>query len=110
MDYNYKYIVNDKEVIALSTFAGKTVRGVAKCSPEDTFDVEYGKRLAAARCNLKIAKKKIVRGEARMDRVNKFLAIANAEKKSAQVYIADAVEKHVDALNLLDKILSEKDI
>lgn len=57
---NYTYIVlPDKgKVIALSTYAGKVVRGIAKCSPSDEFDEEYGKKLAAARCNLKVAEKR----------------------------------------------------
>lgn len=43
-------------VVALSTFAGKQYRGVARCSKDDHFDEEYGKRLAAARCGLRIAR------------------------------------------------------
>ena len=52
---------NDKEIIAVSTYAGKTVRGVAKLTPGDTFNEENGKKLAAARCNEKIAKKRFKR-------------------------------------------------
>ena len=54
----YKYVITDKRVIAISSFAGRTVRGIAKCHPNDPFDVEYGKKLAAARCNAKIAEKR----------------------------------------------------
>lgn len=60
-DHNYKYIVTKNMVIAISTYAGRTVRGVAKCHPNDTFDEEFGKRLAAARCNEKIAIKRFAR-------------------------------------------------
>lgn len=65
------------KVIAVSSFAGQTVRGVAKCAPNDTFDLEYGKRLAIARCASKIAEKRAVRAEAKVieayDMVNKTL-------------------------------------
>lgn len=44
-----------KVVIAMSTYGGKTVKGVAKCNPHDSYDEAKGKELAAARCNLKIA-------------------------------------------------------
>ncbi len=63
-DYdNYTYIHDDNtnKVIALSTYAGKTVRGIAKCDPRDEFDLEAGKDLAAARCNVKVAKKRLHR-------------------------------------------------
>lgn len=44
-----------KEVIALTHYCGETVKGVASCSPADTYDLEVGKKLAALRCNMKIA-------------------------------------------------------
>ena len=67
----YTYFVADKQkkVVAVSTYAGKIVRGVAKCDPRDEFSVEDGKKLAAARCAVKIAKKRN--------------ANANAQKKKA---------------------------
>lgn len=52
-----------KVVIAVSTFAGKTVRGVAKCHPNDEFDAEKGTKLAVARCNYKVALKRQARAE-----------------------------------------------
>lgn len=38
----YRYYTNGQRVIAVSTYAGKTVRGVAACDPNDTFSM--GKR------------------------------------------------------------------
>ena len=60
----YKYFIAKTEdgapyqVIAVSTYAGKVVRGVAKCDPRDEFDLEKGGELAAARCGEKIAAKR----------------------------------------------------
>lgn len=45
-------------VYMISHYAGEVVKGSAKCSPEDEFDLEYGKRLAAARCNEKVVEKR----------------------------------------------------
>lgn len=56
--YRYKFYNSDNKVVALGSFAGKTVRGVAKCDPADTFSLEDGKELAAARCEAKIAEKR----------------------------------------------------
>ena len=56
----YKYFTNGKDVVvAVSTYRKKTVRGVAKCSPQDTFNLEAGKALAKARCDRKIADMKV---------------------------------------------------
>ena len=52
----YKFYTNGSRVIAVSTYAGKTVRGVAVCHAGDTFSLEKGKKLAALRCAEKIAK------------------------------------------------------
>lgn len=57
----YKFYFTGNKVIAVSRYANKIVRGVAICHPEDTYSVEIGKRLAAARCNEKIAAKRYAR-------------------------------------------------
>lgn len=41
----YRYYTNGRRVIAVSTYAGKTVRGVATCDPSDEFSMEKGKEL-----------------------------------------------------------------
>lgn len=51
----YKVFTNSKnEIIAVSTYAGKTVKGVAKCDPRDSFDKSKGEQLAIARCAAKL--------------------------------------------------------
>ena len=57
----YKYYRAGSRIIAISSYAGKIVKGIAKCNPRDEFDLEVGKRLAAARCNTKIAKRRYIR-------------------------------------------------
>lgn len=51
------------KVIATSTYCGRPVRGSAKCSSLDTFDVNVGQQIAAARCNQKVALKRKKRAE-----------------------------------------------
>ena len=74
--YNF-YVVGHK-VIAVSTYCGRRVRGVAKCSTDDTFDIEKGKKLAAARCNLRIAEKRAKRAQKKFNE-----AMVNVEKAQA---------------------------
>ena len=52
--YKYYYLENG-DVIALSHFAGKTVKATAHLKDEDTYDREIGEKVAAAKCNEKIA-------------------------------------------------------
>lgn len=90
-DYNYKYVViPGKKVIAISTYAGRTVKGVAKCHPNDTFDVELGKSLAAARCNEKIAGKRFQRALNKYNAAFDKLLEAEEEINKTRVYLADS--------------------
>lgn len=77
-------------VVAVSTYEGKTVRGIAACDPKDTFDIEKGKQLAAARCNMKIAEK-------RRKRADRQLKKSVAEYVKAQRYMEDMNEYYEDA-------------
>lgn len=75
-DFNYRFVYVGTKVIAISSYAGQVVKGIAKCHPGDRFDIRYGKDLAAARCNEKISKKryaaarkKFIEAEREFDRV-----------------------------------------
>jgi hypothetical protein len=62
----YRFYQAGNKVIAVSTYAGKAVRGVAKTDPSDEFDFEKGKKLAAARCNAKVAEKRYRRAKGKI--------------------------------------------
>lgn len=49
-EFNTIVIANKKMVVVTTKYEGKTIKGVAKCAPEDTFDVEVGTKLAKLRC------------------------------------------------------------
>ena len=100
---NYKYIITGNKVIALSTYAGRTVKGIAKCHPSDKFDVEYGKELAAARCNQKIAKKRYERARVKYWDMCKEIKEVNARAQKVSDYLKDAAVADRDAtLYLID--------
>ena len=46
------------KIIAVSSYAGRPVKGYAKCHPSDKFDETSGRALAKARCNQKVAYKR----------------------------------------------------
>lgn len=68
MGHNYLIRVDmtARTVSARAKFAGKWYTGIARCHADDIFKVETGLDLAILRCDLKINKAKIRRGEERL--------------------------------------------
>ena len=97
-DYNYRYVVTPTKVIALSTYAGRTVRGVAKCHPDDKFDEEFGKKLAAARCNQKIASKRYERAFRKYCFMCEALKEVEKEFSKSVAYLRDAAAAENEAI------------
>ena len=59
--YQFHYNPGTQTVVCTTFYKGQTVRGVAKCNPDDNFDIDVGKKLALLRCRQKLARKKIKR-------------------------------------------------
>ena len=109
-EIKYRFVVNEDKrvVVALSSFAGETVRGVARCSPNDTFDVELGKKLAVARCDYKIACKKVDRAFQMVDFYRDFSDRIQKKLENVLKYKEDAIymaEKATDELQNLESSL-----
>ena len=104
----YKFYTDGaNKIVAVSSYAGKSVRGVAKCDPRDDFDENSGKALAEARCALKIAEK-------RNARARKEYAKATATLKSAQArfdkmcsYLTDSAQE-VDRAKMTLNVIEQK--
>ena len=95
----------DNKVVAVSTYAGKTVRGVAKCDVNDTFSLEKGKELAAARCNEKVAKKRFARAQkVKVDVVLEYVRLMEKYTKAVN-YKDDSQVALTEAKNLVTSIL-----
>lgn len=103
--YKYRYINSGNTVVAISSFAGKTVKGVAKCDPEDTFSLEAGKELAAARCNRKITTKRKKCAKVKLDNAIKALEEAKANYEFMDKYYRESVLRDKIAKADLDTIL-----
>lgn len=101
----YKFYTTKNKVIAVSTYAGKTVKGVAKCNPEDTFDVEKGKELAAARCNEKIAKKRVKRAKEKYNEAIKNTQAAELKEEKMACYFEDSIDNYANAKEKVRTIL-----
>lgn len=99
----YKFYVADNKVICVSSYAGRPVRGIAKCDTDhDTFNVETGKKLAQLRCDYKIAEKRVQRAsqkhfEACVDYEN-----ANIRKIQMEKYLEDSFDELADISKQLE--------
>lgn len=95
-----------KVVKAVSSYGGHTVSGIAKCSPNDTYDEEVGKRLAAYRCAQKIAKSKAKRAGMKMnqavDNYNKALVML----QDAGSFFNDAQKDLSDCAAAIDELIA----
>jgi coenzyme F420-reducing hydrogenase delta subunit len=98
---------NERVVVALSTYAGKTVKGVAKCSPEDKFDFDTGKNIAEARCNVIVAVKRLARAKRKVHEA--YLAKKEADKfyEEMKAYLERSGQELTEANCKLDFILDE---
>lgn len=93
----YRFYNSKNKVVAVSTYAGKPVRGVAKCSPEDTFSLENGQNLAAARCSEKIAEKRWKRASCKFEEARNALLVAQAYYDRMYKYYEDSAVQLGDA-------------
>lgn len=100
----YRYYFAGNKIIATSTYAGKCVRGVAICAPEDTYDMEKGKVLAAARCNEKIAAKRYARATQKYIEACQARDAAIAHVDAMKAYMNDAYVAMNEASQWIDSL------
>lgn len=102
----YRFYTNGyNKVIAASTYAGKVVRGVAKLSDGDSFDIEKGKKLAAARCEVKVAEKRLARAAAKREQADDLLYAAECHYGNMLEYEEDSRADLNDARSNLEELL-----
>lgn len=100
----YHFYTTGNKVIAVSTYAGRTVRGIAKCSDKDEFNLEKGKQLAAARCGLKIAEKRLKRADGKLIEAKEDEEKAKKYTKDMYSYYVRSAYELEDAENYLNSI------
>ena len=103
----YKFVHTGNMVIAITTYAGKTVKGYAKCHLSDTFDQEFGEKLAKARCNVKVAKKRAARARKKYAEAERLLAQAESQVHKMASYMTDSAEAVVIVEKELQDLLNQ---
>ena len=105
---NYSYVdhtpknSNIREIIALSTYCGKVVKGSAKCDPRDAFDSNIGETLAALRCYKKVAEKRVKNANDKVAEAKAKIATAEKELEKASNYQTHAYNEYFEAEKILD--------
>lgn len=103
--YKFIYVPEKKKVICVSHYAGKPVRGIAKCSPTDEYDGKIGETLARLRCDCKVAQLRHARAQKKWEEANEMFLKADAYLSKCEQYLWDSEEKMDDAAgDLMDFI------
>ena len=92
---------DSREIIAIGQYCGQTIKGHARCNPEDTFDIEIGEGLAARRCNLKIAEKRLDNKQKQLDELIKEAKIISDKIIKAGEAVEFAEAEYDEAVKLL---------
>lgn len=105
----YNYYVNGNTVICVSRYAGKNVRATAKCNPEDEFNLSFGKHLARARVDEKVAQKRLAAlGEKRANLVKQVSELTRKIEKYDKA-LDDAFEEADGTKYFVDALLEERE-
>lgn len=101
--YNFYHTKRDDNSVVtycVSRFAGRSVRGVAKCIATDNYDEKFGNDLAQARCDLKVAEKRVNRATYLLAKAQEEVMRATQRATEMAQYLSDATTEYIkyDAL------------
>ena len=103
--YTYRRVDGAMVVKAVSTYAGQNIFGKAVCHPNDNFDLEKGKELAAARCNEKVAEKRLRRAQKKRNEAADIYHRAMRKYDDMVAYENDALEEKFEARKKVKELL-----
>lgn len=102
-----KFFNAGNTTIAVSSFAGRTVKATAKLDPRDTFNPEMGKAIAGARCRVKIADKRVKRAEQKFSEATRAVSDSFTKYNKAQDYYESALDELSAAKDSYIEIMEE---
>ena len=102
----YSYVMHGDVISAGAKFAGNWVWGHARRHPADEYDETFGKDLAAARCNEKIAAKRYARAQKKYLEMCEELKDFQARAHKLGDYLRDSYEAHKEAKRIVAEVRS----
>ena len=104
--YHFYYNAENGTIVCTTTYKGRVIRGIAKCSPEDNFDVAVGKKLAYLRCKAKFMRKKLIRANKVLNEASNELTFAKFNFRKACEFVDDSDAQLRSAKSELSKFES----
>ena len=101
----YKFVYYKNMVVAISSFAGKTVKASAKCDPNDTYVKELGELVAKSRCDIKVAKKRSKHAAKKLAEAKKEYERAKARVAKMESYMIDSYNMEKEAIDAYNKLM-----
>ena len=95
--YNFYYNMSSGLVICAAHYKGKIVRGVSKCCPEDTFNLDVGKELAYLRCKQKLAERKYKHANEVCTEAKAAVEAATVAHRKAELFAQEAYDKMIES-------------
>ena len=105
--YTHKREDGATEIIAVSSYAGRKVKGKAVCSPDDKFDEEIGKKLAKLRCDVKVDEKRVKRASEERDFYMGILCELEFLLDKNEEYLSDSLDRLLEDEDELTALLEE---
>ena len=108
MSSRYKfYGTPNGEVFCVSSYAGRKIRRKATCSKNDMYDFEKGCKLAQARVDVEVARRRMRNANTKYDEAyDKYLDAENYMSAMSD-YLSDAENAYDDAITALEDLLEE---
>lgn len=91
--YRFHYDTNNSRVICTTTYKGSIIRATATCNPDDSFDLEIGKKLAYLRCKNKFLRKKANHAAEVYAKIYTDTLRANARLSRAECFVKDVADE-----------------
>lgn len=96
-NYYFYESPTNRSIICTTYYKGKIIKGIAKCDPNDDFDLETGRRLAYLRCKKKFLKRKYARAiETYSEAYSAFIKAEKYKDKTAD-FLIDVKSDFADA-------------
>ncbi|MBR1453563.1 MAG: hypothetical protein IJ593_02805 [Lachnospiraceae bacterium] len=103
----YKFSFDGNTVTAQSTYAGEIVTAKAKCHEHDEFSHEKGMEIAAARCNAKVAKRRLAASNRALKEAKELIEEINFYHQRMAQFNNDAQTAYEEAMDRLEAVLKD---
>lgn len=106
MENRYQYYDSPDKIVCVTRFAGCTVKGTAKWVHLGPYDATYGRMLAKARCDEKVAVRRKAIAQKEFEDARRRYEAAYAYCDKMGKYLSDALKQESEAKNYTQTILT----